>query len=129
MSPKAKKEKSRLQETEFVEHLQENGFAAERIRDQPGRRCEEGDEGGDVSTPLCGLDFPIECKHHKDGFQKVYAALENAPAALVKQNHKRFSVICWRLDDWLELVKRYEAARCRCAPPVGQVIKFGDAAE
>ena len=116
------RKKSYKQETDLVDLLQEHGFAAEKIRDQEGR-SRETDDGGDVSMPMCGLDFPIECKHHKDGFQKVYAALENAPAALVKQNHKRFSVICWRLDDWLELVKRYEAMRCRCAPSVAEAAE------
>jgi len=117
-----RKAKGALLEKMLVADLQESGFAAERIPYQSGRPADHTD-GGDVSAPLCGLDFPIECKHHKDGFQKVYAALENAPAALVKQNHKRFSVICWRLDDWLELVKRYEAARCRCAPSISEAAE------
>ena len=119
MGLKNKRKKSYKQETEFVAYLQEAGFAAEKIRDQEGRR-DDTVEGGDVSIPLCSGDYPVECKHHKDGFQKLYDALENAPAALIKQNHKRFSIIAWRLDDWLALVKRYESYR---APPISDAAE------
>ena len=118
--------KSYKQETALVDLLQETGFAAEKIRDQEGR-AKDTTESGDVSVPLCGRDYTIECKHHKDGFQKVYAAIEGADIAVIKQNHKRDSLVIVRLSTWLEHIKLAESYRASWR--AGATIQFTDAAE
>jgi hypothetical protein len=135
MKSRSKKERSRVQEIKLVDDLQALGFAAERIRDQSARRVANGDAGGDVSVPLMGIDYRIECKH-QSRFGPVYETLKNAPIGMI-QGVGRGGVKKKRLfvldeDMFFKLIQHWEATRCRCAPPVDpsvQVIEFKDAAE
>jgi hypothetical protein len=114
------------QETRLVDTLQEAGFAAEKIRDQEGRRAST--EGGDVSVPILGMDYPIECKHRKVGFEPVYHALDKAKFACIQGHHKS-PLMVMRLSDWVEIMKRAESYRAPPVDPSVQVIEFKDAAE
>jgi hypothetical protein len=107
MGLKHKRKKAYRQETELVSSLLQAGLLAEKIRDQEGRR-KDSSEGGDVRLALCGSDYPIECRHYKEGFEKTYAAVEKAPIALIKQNHKRYSLWIVRDDVWIKLIKLAE---------------------
>lgn len=108
-----RKAKGHLMEKKVVNELQEAGFAAERIRDQSGRR-DDALEGGDITVPLCGVDRTVECKHHKAGFDPCYRALDKASFAVVKGNHKEPLVVT-RFSTWLEHIKLAEAIKAENA--------------
>lgn len=85
---KASRDKGNRMERAIVRLLQDRGRAAERM---PLSGALGGKYRSDVSVPVLGDDWRIECKAkaREDGFAMLYRWLEGSDALIVKGDRKR----------------------------------------
>jgi hypothetical protein len=92
-----------------VKALQLAGIAAERTPLSGALRSSRFGGGYDVRVPLFGRELKSECKHHANGFQRLYKWLEPVDILVVRCDHGK-PLVVMTLDFMLELAKERENA-------------------
>jgi len=87
---RASRDKGNRLERAVVHLLQDYGLGAERI---PLSGSAGGSFSGDVTAPLVGRDFTIECKSRANGFLELYAWLEGRDALIIKADRRDALVV------------------------------------
>src|SRR5262249_8904966 len=77
-------------ERQFVNHLQDNGIAAERI---PLSGSAGGKFAGDVSIPLLGVDRIAEVKTRRNGFPTLYRWLDSRDLLALKADRADWLIV------------------------------------
>lgn len=99
------RQKGDRNERGLVKALQLAGIAAERTPMSGAVRSTRFGGGYDVSIPLFNEDMKAECKHHGNGFQRLYKWLEPVDILIVRCDHAKPLAIL-KLDRLLELSKK-----------------------
>ena len=87
---KASRDKGARFEREVVHILQDYGRAGERV---PLSGAAGGSFSGDVTAPVLGDDWLIECKARARDFTRLYQWLDGADALVIKADRKRPLVV------------------------------------
>jgi Holliday junction resolvase len=77
-------------EREIVHLLQDAGRAAERV---PLSGAAGGSFCGDVTAPVLGDDWIVECKSRARDFTRIYSWLDGADALVIKADRRRPLVV------------------------------------
>jgi hypothetical protein len=82
-------------ELEIVHQLRDLGLAAEKISGiyRPGE---------DISCPVLNVDRLLQCKRRARAFGTLYAFLDGAYAAVIRDDRSSAMVVM-RLEDWAQL--------------------------
>jgi hypothetical protein len=98
------KQKGDRNERGLVKMLQLAGVAALRTPMSGATRSARFGGGYDLHIPLFGRELKAECKHHANGFQRLYKWLEPVDLLVVRCDHGKPLVVV-TLDFMLELAK------------------------
>ncbi len=90
MSGRKSRNKGMRFEREVVALLQQYGRASERV---PLSGMHGGKYSGDVSCPVLGSDWVLECKCRADGFAQIYKYLGLNDALVIKSDRRRPLVV------------------------------------
>jgi hypothetical protein len=101
------KQKGDRNERNLVKMLQLAGVAAQRTPMSGAVRSSRFGGGYDLHVPLFGRELKAECKHHANGFQRLYRWLEPVDLLVVRCDHGKPLVVV-TLDFMLELAKSAE---------------------
>lgn len=97
---KASRDKGNRMERAIVNMLQDRGRAAER---QPLSGALGGRHRSDVSVPVLGEDWLVECKSRARDFVRLYAWLEGSDALIIKSDRKP-PLLVLRLDKAVDVL-------------------------
>lgn len=87
---KRSRDKGARFEREVVHILQDSGRAGERV---PLSGAAGGSYKNDVTGPVLGEDWRLECKARSRDFTRIYDWLEGADALVIKADRKRPLVV------------------------------------
>ncbi len=87
---KKSRDKGARWEREVVAILQAHGRAAEKM---PLSGALGGKWRGDVSSPVLGSDWVVECKRRARGFSQIYEYLGLNDALIIKDDRRRPLVV------------------------------------
>jgi hypothetical protein len=107
MGGRASKQKGSRNERGLVKLLIGEGFAAARTPLSGALRHVRYGGGCDVEVPLFGRSHRIECKHHANGFARLYKWLVGVDLLVVRADRHE-SLVVMPLSQFLELAKAAE---------------------
>lgn len=88
-------------EREIVHALQELGLSAEKI---PLSGAAGGSFTGDISVPVQGEDWRLECKRRKRSFVTVYQCIGDNKAVVIRDDHTP-ALVVMPLETFAKLAK------------------------
>lgn len=106
MSGRRPREKGNRLERAMVRLLQERARAAQRV---PNSGSSGGKFRSDISVPVMGDDWLIECKSRARDFLRLYQWLEGSDALIVRADRRKPLVVL-PLDRALDLLDKAETA-------------------
>ena len=103
---KFSRDKGARMERAMVHLLQERGRAAERV---PLSGAAGGRFASDLSVPVMGNDWRVECKSRARDFVRLYAWLEGSDALIVRSDRRK-PLLVIDLAKALEILEAAEVA-------------------
>jgi hypothetical protein len=112
MGIKSRRKGTRV-ELEMVRHLEEAGFAAERV---PLSGAHGGRFNGDISLPLMGRDLRVEIKARATGFRSLYSWLSGSDIVILRADRQPALVVT-PIDLWtaIAVAAEHSVKHCNCA--------------
>jgi len=107
MGGRSSKQKGSRNERALVKLLIEAGFAAEPSPLSGALRSEKFGGGCDVVVPLFGRPHRIECKHHANGFARLYKWLIGVDLLVVRADRSE-PLVVMPLSSLIEIAKTAE---------------------